>query len=109
MSESRLDKLLRFLQESPKDSFLAFAIAKEYETAGQINKALNYYNNLKNNDPEYIGVYYHLGKIYEMIQQETLAKETYTQGINLAKKQGDFHSLSELNNARTNLELSQGN
>ena len=33
------------------------------------------------------------------------ALETYNEGINVAKKLADFHALSELNTAKTNLEI----
>jgi len=97
MSEDRLEILLAHLKESPKDDFLLFAIAKEYE------------KNLKSNNSDYIGLYYHLGKLYEVISEDLLAVKTYKEGIDLAKKQGDFHALSELNNALTNVQIQMGN
>lgn len=109
MSRERLDKLLDYLKSSPNDSFLLFAVAKEYETLGQIDQALLHYTKLKESDPKYIGLYYHLGKLYERIQEEIVALRTYTEGIKLAKELGDFHALSELNTAKTNLDMTLGN
>ncbi len=109
MSKERLTKLLSFLIDSPEDAFLLFAIAKEYEKLEQYDKALNYFSSLRKKSPEYIGLYYHLGKLYELIQQERLALSIYAEGIELAKKQGDFHALSELNTAKMNLEIQLGN
>ncbi len=109
MDSSRLDKLKNFLESSPNDSFLLFAVAKEYETLGQLDQALKFYRDLKEKDPEYIGLYYHLAMLYEKIQEDMLALDTYKEGIALAKKAGDFHALSELNNAKMNLELILGN
>jgi len=109
MSDDRLQNLLTFLNQSPDDSFLSFAVAKEYEKRDQFDQALKYYLNIKVKDPEYIGLYYHLGKLYETIQEEILALQTYNEGIELGKKQRDFHATSELNNAKTNLEIILGN
>lgn len=109
MTTERLEKLLNFLKSSPNDSFLLFAVAKEYESNGHQDKALKYYMILKDQDPEYIGLYYHLAKLYENIQEEVLALRIYNEGIALAKKKADYHSLSELNNAKMNLELLLGN
>ena len=109
MDNLRLNQLIEYLENDPKDSFLTFAVAKEYETANQLDKALKYYLQLKANDPEYIGLYYHLAKLYEMIQEERLALQIYEDGLELAKKLKDFHALSELNNAKMNLELSLDN
>ena len=105
MSGKRLDQLLQFLEESPNDSFLKFAIAKEHEKLKVYDKALKYYLDIYENDKEYIGLYYHLGKLYETINRRQLALNTYKQGIELGKKNGDFHAVSELNNAKMNLEL----
>ena len=100
----RLTMLLEMLQEDPKDSFVLFAIAKEYEKQSH-ELAIEHYVKLKKIDPDYVGLYYHLGKAYEEINQLDNAIETYTEGINIGKKQADFHAISELNTAKTNLEL----
>ncbi len=105
MSEKRIDQLKKFLEESPNDSFLKFAIAKEHEKNKVYDKALKYYLEIYDHEPEYIGLYYHLGKLYETINRRQLALNAYKQGIELGKKNGDFHSVSELNNAKMNLEL----
>lgn len=109
MNSERLSKLLLMLEEKPQDSFLLFAIAKEYESMEKLDQTLKYYMTLQDSDPEYIGLYYHLGKLYEKINEEHLALKTYSFGIELSKKVGDFHSLSELNNAKANLEILLGN
>ncbi len=44
------------MEASPSDSFVLFAIAKEYESAGDNVKALEYYQKLKSADPEYVGL-----------------------------------------------------
>lgn len=109
MNTDRLSKLEAFLKDNPHDTFLLFAIAKEYEKLGQRENALNGYLALKEKDPDYIGLYYHLAKLYESTQKDLLALETYKEGIVLAQSLGDFHALSELNNAKMNLEILLGN
>ena len=100
----RLSTLTNMLEERPEDSFLIFAIAKEYEKSGDEGNALKWYLRLKESNPEYLGLYYHLGKLYEAEESLDKAKETYQAGIDLAKKQQNTHSLSELQTALTNLE-----
>ncbi len=106
---NRLEQLLSFYENDPKDSFIVFALAKEYETEGTLDKALFHYKELENLDPDYVGLYYHLAKLYEAITEEMLACSTYEKGITVAKKLGDFHALSELNNAYQNLKILMGN
>ncbi len=109
MSDKRIDQLLKYLADSPDDSFLKFAIAKEHEKSNTLEKALKFYLNIYENEPDYIGLYYHLGKLYEKIGENHLAVNTYREGIDIGKKQGDFHAVSELNNAKTNLEIEMDN
>ena len=101
----RIEQLKAFLAEDPGDSFIRYALAKEYEGMGQMYQARDAYLALKKDDPTYVGLYYHLGKLYEELGEEEEALATYTEGINVAKKATDFHALSELNTAKVNLEM----
>lgn len=104
-SSQRIETLKQFLVDDPEDAFVTFALAKEYEKLGTPKKALDTYLKLKEMDDMYIGLYYHLGKLYEELDEPTLAILAYDEGIGVAKKLADFHALSELHNAKTNLEL----
>ena len=105
MENNRIDALLGFLAEDPEDSFVRFALAKEYEKLGTLKKALDTYLELKKMDPNYVGLYYHLGGLYEVLSEKDEALKIYEEGITIAKKLADFHALSELHNAKTNLEI----
>ena len=105
MTNSRLTKLMTFLEVSPDDSFLLFAIAKEYEKLGVVDRALEYYLKLTTTDADYVGTYYHLGKLYEEEEANKKALAIYQKGIEIAKKIKDQHALSELMGAKMNLEM----
>lgn len=96
----RLKLLQSMLEKSPKDSFLLFAIAKEYEGLGKNDDALDFFLNLKESQPDYVGLYYHLGKLYEKNDEIEKAFFTYKDGMEVAKKAGDQHALSELAGAK---------
>lgn len=102
MSE-RLELLKSMLEKNPKDSFLLFAIAKEYEGLGDNKAALDFFLNLKTSQSDYVGLYYHLGKLYEKNEQVDKAFFTYKEGMEVAKKAGDQHALNELAGAKLNL------
>ena len=97
---TRLEQLFKYLGDSPDDSFILFAIAKEYEGAGNEQEALAYYLRLGSGHPNYVGTYYHLGKLYERIGDEGGAVRAYSEGMMVAKKEGDRHAFSELAGAR---------
>jgi tetratricopeptide (TPR) repeat protein len=100
MPSDRKQQLLAMLQENPNDGFLQFALAKECEKHGQEEEALHYYLHLLEKDPHYIGAYYHLGKLYERLQEPGSAWEVYGKGIAMARQLGEQHALSELMGAR---------
>ncbi|MEM6379653.1 MAG: tetratricopeptide repeat protein [Bacteroidota bacterium] len=100
---ARLAQLKALMAESPNDSFLWFAIAKEYEKQGKITDALEFYQKLTVDAPDDVGTYYHLGKLYEKNSDFESAFKTYKTGIAIATKIGDQHAKGELMAAKLNL------
>jgi len=103
MQTKRLKQLFQFLENSPGDCFLCFAIAKEYEKAEDWDNALAYYLKIAQNEPDYVGLYYHLGKLYEVLQDPNTAFATYKKGMDIAQKLADRHAYSELATAKLEL------
>lgn len=99
MMQNRLQQLMQFLENNPSDAFIIFAIAKEYEKNGDMDQALTYYLRLITQHPDYVGVYYHLGKLYEKANKTEMALETYSKGMEIANIQKDRHAFNELRNA----------
>ena len=96
MQVSRLEKLLEFINGEPDDPFLKYALATEYLRLDQTDKALAYYEDLINKHPNYIGTYYHLGKLYEALNRKQEAINTYETGMKVTREQRDNHAFSEL-------------
>jgi tetratricopeptide (TPR) repeat protein len=103
MESARLKQLFTFLEKSPKEPFILFAIAKEYEKADASEQALEYYQKIELGTPEYVGTYYHLGKLQEKMGKDAVAFTTYKKGMAIAKQAGDNHSFSELAGAKMEL------
>lgn len=104
MPTARMQQLLTLLENSPQDAFLLFAIAKEYEGIGDRSKALDTYRQLENSTPDYVGLYYHLGKLLEKLDRLEEAKAAYDKGLEVAKAAGDRHAWNELSSARMDME-----
>ena len=100
----RLNYLTQLNESSPDDSFVLFALAKEYEKTGDSDQALVFYEKLRVMDPGYVGLYYHLGKLYELKADPENAVTAYRQGIEVARSAGDRHAESELRGALLNWE-----
>jgi tetratricopeptide (TPR) repeat protein len=99
MQNPRLAKLFEFLESDPKDSFLLYAIATEYNAQADQQNALKYYLQLVAEHPSYVGTYYHLGKLYEQLGQAEQAISIYQQGMAVAKEKREMHAFSELQGA----------
>jgi Tfp pilus assembly protein PilF len=96
---NRVDKIKEMLKENAADSFLKHALALEYIKLGNDNDARNLFESVLENEPGYIGSYYHLAKLLERIGETNEAIKVYEKGMDEAKKAGDNHSLSELRSA----------
>jgi tetratricopeptide (TPR) repeat protein len=105
MKSERLKILLQWLDEKPNDSFLIFALAQEYHKREDYEAAIKTYRKLETKDPDYVGLYYHLAYCHVLLENNTEALEVYNAGIEIARKLNDHHALSELQNAKTNLEM----
>ena len=96
---SRLDQLFQYLETNPNDSFARFCIAQEYKKAGDTAQARVYFQQLKDQDPDYIGTYYHLGKLHEEQGDDEQAAKVYKEGMDIARKNQGQHALHELSQA----------
>ena len=95
----RIEKIKEMLTENPSDSFLKHALALEYIKVGNDNDARKLFESVLENEPGYIGSYYHLAKLLERIGETNEAIKIYEKGMDEARKAGDNHSLSELRSA----------
>ena len=99
MQSTRLNKLLTFLSSSPNDPFILYALATEYNSLNDTEKAFYYYLKLVAEHPAYVGTYYHLGKLYEKEGQKDKGVAIYQLGMQRAREKGDRHAFSELQGA----------
>ncbi len=100
---SRKAQIEAMLADSPQDSFLRFALAKEHEKEGAAAGAREVYEAIVADDPDYPGTYYHLGKLLEKLGEDAEAWRVYTTGIAVTKRLGEKHAMSELAGARMEL------
>lgn len=101
---SRLEQLLVMLKEDPKDSFVRYAVALEYASAGNQEEAITRIESLIGDEPDYLGAYYKLGQLYEAEGDAGKALDVYKRGAEVAKKQNNQKTLGELNTAIVLLE-----
>jgi len=103
----RITQLHAFLNESPNDPFLYYALAQEYYKSGNIEEAETLYKKLWTDFNDYVATYYHYGALLAKKGDKENALQIYSEGIRIAKAAGDTHALSELQSAKLNLELAE--
>jgi Tfp pilus assembly protein PilF len=100
----RIDHIRNMLKENGPDSFLEHALALELIKVGDEQSARSQFEALLERNPDYLGSYYHLAKLYERQGAIDQAIKAYETGIALAAQKNDRHSLQELRNALDELQ-----
>jgi Tfp pilus assembly protein PilF len=92
----RIAQLKEFIATNPNDSFVQHALALEYIKQEDDASAQQLFENLLNKNENYIGSYYHLGKLLERNNNISGAIAVYEKGLRKAKETGDQHAYNEL-------------
>lgn len=100
MTNNRLQILLGLNKDKPNDSFVNYALAKEYESQEEFNKAEEKFKEIMTHDPDYVGMYYHFGKMLWKLGRDQESVEILDRGISVAERIGDKHALGELKQLR---------
>jgi Tfp pilus assembly protein PilF len=95
----RIERIKEMLLAQPGDSFLQHALALEYIKLGNDEEARLLFEEILNREPDYVGSYYHLAKLYERNGRTEDAIKVYIKGMEEAKKAGESHALGELRGA----------
>ena len=86
MNSDRLTKILAMLEQMPNDPFLRYGAALEYVSSGDDIHAEQYFEWILTNHPDYLPMYYQLGKLLERKPETDKAIEIYNLGIKLAER-----------------------
>ncbi len=100
---NRVDRIKELLQSSPNDNFLRHALALEYVKMGNDEDARVLFEAILTEFPDYVGSYYHLGKLLERKGETQAAIECYEMGMAEAKKANERHAYNELQTAYEDL------
>ncbi len=93
-----ISRLAGFLKKNPDDIFSKFALALELLKINEVSKACILFESVLQQDVTYLGVYYHLGKLYQQTGRLEDARKLFSDGMKVATKQ---------KNEKTRLELAE--
>jgi Tfp pilus assembly protein PilF len=102
--KNKISRLAKNIQKDPSDTFSKFALALELLKDDRVEKAQILFEAILKQDPDYLGVYYHLGKLYQSREMYNLAKEMFTDGVKVAQKKNESRTKSELSEALIQLQ-----
>lgn len=97
--DNRLAQLQEFLQETPDDPFLKYALIMEYLKLENLEKAKEGFEELLLKHEDYVGSYYHFGKLLEKMVDTDRALKVYEKGMQIAKSKRNMHAFGELQGA----------
>lgn len=98
MQAERIKFLLEQIALDLEEPFYYYALAIEYKD-NQQDKAIEYFEKLLQEFPEYLPTYYHAAALFFETNQNKEAKKTYILGIKLAEKLNKEKALKELKSA----------
>lgn len=103
MSSKRLAMLEKMTQGGSKDPFHWYALGMEYSGLNRVDDALQTFTSLRALDADYVPNYLMCGSMLAKAGRHDEARAWLTSGINVARKKGDGHALSELESALAEL------
>jgi Tfp pilus assembly protein PilF len=95
----RIEKIKELLLKTPDDNFLKHALALEYIKIENDKEARRLFEEILTQDENYLGSYYHLGKLLERNNEAALAISYYEKGMEVAKKADETRAYNELKSA----------
>jgi tetratricopeptide (TPR) repeat protein len=99
MNRSRLETLKEMVSQNPGDSFLRYGLAMEYKNSGDLEGAVREFRALMQANPDYSPAYFHGGQTLERLGRIAEAREWYETGVEVTRRKGDQHALSEMQGA----------
>lgn len=108
MEQDRQALINQMLKNNPDDPFLIYAAALEYRKQNNQASTLSMFKKLIEEHPDYLATYYQIGKLYEEMGDVDAAIAHYKKGREVAKKENDLKTLSELSEALMILDEDDG-
>ncbi len=95
----RSEQLRRFIAASPDEAFPRYALALELKGKGDAQAAALELEELLRRKPDYLAAYLQLGMLLQSLDRAAEAREALVRGQEVARRQGNTHTLSELTQA----------
>ena len=95
----RIEQLRKLIAASPEDPFPRYALALELKGKGDASAAARDLQELLERKPDYLAAYLMLGMLLTTLDRVEDARDALVRGQEIARRQGNAHTLSELTQA----------
>lgn len=103
-AKSRKEQLEEMLADDPTDPFLHYGLAMEYVSAGDDRTAVERFRQLLAVVPDYVPAYLQAGQALLRLNRVAEARETWANGVAVARQKGDAHAAEEMSGMLASLE-----
>jgi tetratricopeptide (TPR) repeat protein len=103
MSPSRREKIEAMLIDEPRDSFLRYALAMEFDKEGRHDESLQLFAGLMRDEPPYVAAFFMSAQQLTRLDRVDEARTALRDGIEAARRQGDAHAAGEMSEFLTGL------
>ncbi|MDX9911898.1 MAG: hypothetical protein RBS39_08710 [Phycisphaerales bacterium] len=91
-----IEQLERLLKVEPNDAFVLYGLAQEHAKAGNLDRAIEYYDRCIAVDAAYCYAYYHKARVQERMGDAAGTATTLRAGLDAAKHARDQKAVSEI-------------
>jgi tetratricopeptide (TPR) repeat protein len=88
--------LKEMVSQKPSDAFLRYGLAMEYRNGGDLEGAVREFRAIIDANPDYSPAYFHGGQTLERLGRPDEARALYETGVEVTRRKGDQHALSEM-------------
>lgn len=99
MEPSRIEFLEQALKTSPENTFMRYALAMEIANSERPEAAWEHFDYLLQRHPDYAATYLQAGMYLIKRGKSQEAQGVFKKGIEVTRRQGNLHALSELESA----------
>lgn len=98
-----IEELEKLVQQFPDKPFPRYGLAMEYKKVNRFDEAIPHFREAMKLDANYVAAWFQCGLTYQAAGKIDEAKQTYREGIEVARRVGNGHALSEISDALASL------
>jgi uncharacterized protein HemY len=96
METSRAEMFRKLLEKDPENPMILFSLGNELFKEGEYVEARDHLRRAIENKPDYSVAYRALGRAHYELREDTEARRVFTEGREVAQKNGDLQTVREI-------------